>query len=102
MPPDLAETIELDPPATRVDEAAFAAKMLADRLLARLDELGLSCSQVVVEAETEHGERLTRCWRHEGALTPATLATRVRWQLDAWLTAERGAHEIGVPETGVA
>ena len=28
--------------ATRVDEAAFAAKMLADRLLARLDALGLS------------------------------------------------------------
>ena len=88
MPPELTETIELDPPATRVDEAAFAAKMLADRLLARLDDLGMSCSQVVVEAETEHGERLTRCWRHEGALTPATLATRVRWQLDAWLTAE--------------
>ena len=53
----------------------------------------MSCSQVVVEAETEHGERLTRCWRHEGALTPATLATRVRWQLDAWLTAETRARE---------
>ena len=73
VPPELVEVIELDPPATRVDEAAFAAKMLADRLLGRLDELGLSCSQVIVEAETEHGERLTRCWRHEGALTPATL-----------------------------
>ena len=93
VPPELTETIELDPPATRVDEAAFAAKMLADRLLARLDDLGMSCSQVVVEAETEHGERLTRCWRHEGALTPATLATRVRWQLDAWLTAETRARE---------
>jgi len=91
VPPELTESIELDPPATRVDEAAFAAKMLADRLLARLDELGLSCSQVVVEAETEHGEVLTRCWRHDGALTPATLATRVRWQLDAWLTAETSA-----------
>jgi protein ImuB len=40
----------------------------------------------VVEAETEHGERLTRCWRHEGALTPAALVDRVRWQLEGWLT----------------
>jgi len=84
-PPDLVESAELDPPATRVDEAAFAAKTLADRLLGRLAGLGLSCSQVVVEAETEHGERLTRCWRHEGALTPAALVDRVRWQLEGWL-----------------
>src|SRR5262249_7147460 len=87
LPPDLVETIELDPPAAPVDEAAFAAKTAADRLLARLDDLGLSCMQVVVEAETEHGERLTRSWRHEGRLTPTTLATRMRWQLEAWITA---------------
>ncbi|HEX5587380.1 MAG TPA: DNA polymerase Y family protein [Acidimicrobiia bacterium] len=86
VPPELVESLELDPPAVRVDEAAFAAKALADRLLGRLDDLGLSCSRVVVEAETEHGERMTRCWRHDGALTPATLVTRVRWQLEAWLS----------------
>src|SRR5581483_11343404 len=85
-PPDLVEVCELDPPATRVDEAAFAAKALADRLLERLAALGLACTQVLVEAETEHGERLMRCWRHEGALTPAALVARVRWQLDGWLT----------------
>ncbi len=85
-PPELAETCELDPPATRVDEVAFAAKGLADRLFDRLELLGLSCSQVVVEAETEHGERHARCWRHDGGLTAASLVTRVRWQLDAWLT----------------
>ena len=88
-PPELVETCELDPPATRVDEAAFAAKGLADRLLERLGALGLACDQVVVEAETEHGERLSRCWRHEGMLTPAALVTRLRWQLDGWLTGRR-------------
>ena len=90
-PPELIESAELDPPATRVDEAAFAAKTLADRLLGRLAGLGLSCSQVVVEAETEHGERLARCWRHEGALSPAALVDRVRWQLEGWLTAGASA-----------
>ena len=84
-PPELVEVCELDPPAQRVDEAAFAGKALADRLVARLDELGLACDQVVVEVETEHGERHARCWRHEGRLTAAALVARVRWQLDAWL-----------------
>jgi len=59
--------------------------MLADRLLGRLDALGLCCARVIVEAETEHGEHFSRTWRHEGALTPAALVTRLRWQLDAWL-----------------
>jgi protein ImuB len=80
------ETAELDPPATRIDEVAFVAKGLADRLLDRLAALGCSCAQVTVEVETEHGERLARCWRHEGALTAAALAARVRWQLEGWLT----------------
>jgi protein ImuB len=86
-PPDLVESMELDPPATRVDTAAFAAKVMADRLLGRLAERGLGCTRVRVEAETEHGEQLARVWRHEGALTPAALAERVRWQLDGWLAA---------------
>jgi protein ImuB len=89
-PPDLVEQCELDPPAARVDVAAFAAKGLADRLLHRLAERGLACTRVVIEAETEHGERLARMWRHDGALSPATLAERVRWQLDGWLTATGG------------
>ncbi|HZI97286.1 MAG TPA: DNA polymerase Y family protein [Actinomycetales bacterium] len=89
-PPDLIETAELDPPAERVDVAAFAGKGLADRLLARLADRGLACSRVVVEAETEHGEHLSRCWRHEGVLTATALAERIRWQLDGWLTSEGG------------
>jgi len=86
-PPELAETHEFDPPADRIDVAAFAAKAMADRLLDALADRGLACTRVVIEAETEHGERLARCWRHEGALTPLALATRVHWQLEGWLTA---------------
>jgi protein ImuB len=86
-PPDLVEQAELDPPVTRVDAVAFAAKGLAGRLLFRLAERGLACTRVMIEAETEHGERLARCWRHDHALTPAALAERVRWQLDGWLAA---------------
>jgi protein ImuB len=85
-PPDLIVQMELDPPAQRVDTAAFAGKALADELHQRLARRGLACTRVAVEAETAHGERLSRLWRHEGALTPSAIAERVRWQLDGWLT----------------
>jgi len=84
-PPDLVVAIELDPPAERVDTAAFVGKSLADDLFDRLDGAGLSCTRLRIDAETEHGESLSRYWRHEGALTPGAVADRVRWQLDGWL-----------------
>ena len=77
---------ELDPPAERVDTAAFLAKSLADSLHERLASRGLACTRIVVEAETEHGETLVRSWRHEGTLSPGAIADRVRWQLDGWLS----------------
>ena len=94
LPPELVETIEFDPPAEHVDEAAFAAKSLADRLLGRLDELGLSCTRVIVEAETEHGERLARCWRHDGSLTPATLVDAGAVAARRLAHRDRGHHAV--------
>lgn len=87
LPPplDLQASAELDPPAERVDTAAFVAKSLADQLHDRLDARGLACTRVLIIAETEHGEHLERLWRHEGALSAAAVADRVRWQLDGWL-----------------
>ncbi|HET6794169.1 MAG TPA: hypothetical protein VFH45_07000, partial [Acidimicrobiales bacterium] len=73
-------------PVERVDAAAFAAKTAADRLHACMQERGLVCAQVAIEAESEHGERLSRRWRHDGGLTASSLADRVRWQLEGWLT----------------
>jgi protein ImuB len=98
-PPDLVEQTELDPPVARVDAAAFAAKGLAGRLLSRLAERGLACTRVVIEAETEHGERLARCWRHDRVLTPAALAERVRWQLDGWLVGRLDASDDDLDTT---
>lgn len=84
-PPDLAVEIEIDPPADRVDAVAFAGKALADEMHARLEQRGLGCTVVAIEAQTDHGESLLRRWRHEGALSAAGVADRVRWQLDGWL-----------------
>jgi protein ImuB len=61
------------------------AKSLADELHARLANLALACTRLLVVAETEHGERHERLWRDEGALTAGAVADRVRWQLDGWI-----------------
>jgi protein ImuB len=84
-PPDLTRTAELDPPAERVDQAAFIAKALADDLFEAMAARGLSCSRVLIGAETEHGEAIERLWRYEGSFTAGAITDRVRWQLEGWL-----------------
>ncbi len=109
-PPDLAAEVILDPPADRVDTAAFAARTLAADLHDRLEAQGLACTRLTIEAVTTDGERLSRVWRHEGRFTPGATAERVRWQLDGWLTtsarvaapseaAARTAEQSGEPRT---
>lgn len=85
VPADLSVEIELDPPASRIDQVAFTAKGLAEQLHERLARQGLACTQVAIEAQTESGERRCRWWRHQGALSAPAVAERVRWQLDGWL-----------------
>lgn len=85
-PEELAVELELDPPVDRVDAAAFAARVLAERLHRVLAGHGLSCTRLGVAARTEAGEELLRIWRCAEPLTPGGTVDRVRWQLDAWLT----------------
>ncbi|MEU4236614.1 DNA polymerase Y family protein [Actinoplanes sp. NPDC026619] len=91
-PPDLDVADTYDEPLDRVDVAAFAGKVLAERLHERLAGHGLACTRLGIEAVTADGQELHRVWRHDGTLTAAAIAERVRWQLDGWLTgARRGA-----------
>ncbi|GIM94546.1 hypothetical protein Ato02nite_063390 [Paractinoplanes toevensis] len=91
-PPDLDVADTYDEPLDRVDVAAFAGKALAERLHDRLAAHGLACTRLGIEAVTADGQELHRVWRHDGTLTAAAIAERVRWQLDGWLTgARRGA-----------
>lgn len=94
-PPDLAAQRQLDPPVERVDQAAFVVRALAEELAEHLGGLGLSCTRLVVEAETEHGECLARVWRDEGALAPPAIVERARWQLDGWLSGPEAARPTG-------
>lgn len=83
--PQMAVEARPEPPLERVDQAAFAARGLAHELGERLAANGLTCSLLLVLAETEHGERLERRWRQGPGTTAAAVVERVRWQLDGWL-----------------
>ena len=85
-PPHLDVTETFDEPLDRVDVAAFVARALAQRLHDRLAAHALACTRLGVEAVTVNGEELYRTWHHEGLLTAAAVADRVRWQLEGWLT----------------
>lgn len=88
-PVDLDQVAVLDPPAERVEQVAFVAKALADRLVADLGGRGLACTHLVVRIETtSHGgdDVVERCWRDDGALSATAITQRVRWQLDGWLS----------------
>jgi len=94
-PPELEVSLEFEPPVERIEQVAFAARTLADELHTRLDALGLACSRLAIEVESEHGERFSRLWRHEGALSVGAIADRVRWQLDGWLHAAAATRPTG-------
>jgi protein ImuB len=91
-PVDLAVEETYEDALDRVDVAAFAGRVLAGQLHERLAAHGLACTRLGIEAVTGDGQELCRVWRHDGMLTAAAIAERVRWQLDGWLTgARRGA-----------
>jgi protein ImuB len=94
-PPELAVEVTFDPPADAVDRVAFAARGLASELADGLGARGLVATALVIEVETEHGERRERRWRSEGALDARAVAERVRWQAEGWLTdvAQQAAEE---------
>jgi protein ImuB len=100
-PTEFAVEAELDPPAERVDTAAFVGRTLAGELHDRLAVRGHACARVLIVAETEHGERLERLWRLDQSMagpSVGVIADRVRWQLDGWLNGT-AAHR---PSAGIS
>ncbi|RKE18412.1 hypothetical protein [Streptomyces sp. TLI_171] len=81
---ELAVEQLFDPPEELAEPLVFVGRALAERLHTRLAEIGLACQRVAVEVSTEGGRTVARLWQHEGRLSAAALAERVRWQLNAW------------------
>ncbi len=107
-PEDLSVAQRFDPPEPRAEPVVFAAKALAERLHDGLAARGLTCVRVQVLAIWADGQENSRRWRHDGLLSAAAVADRVRWQLDGWRPApgaapgERSPGGEQYPEGGVA
>ena len=93
---DLSVTQEFDPPEALAEPVVFAAKALAERMHEGLAARGLSCVRVQVRAAWADGRESRRLWRHDGFLSAAAVADRVRWQLDG----APPAAQDGEPGTG--
>lgn len=89
VPPDLVVEERFSPPLEDLEQAAFAARALASRLLSEPAMHGAAPHRVEVEAEAADGEIRRRTWRNHDPFDDATLADRVRWQLRAWLDQAR-------------
>ena len=83
-PADLSVAREFDPPEARAEPVVFAAKALAEQLHGGLAARGLTCVRVQIRATWADGRESSRLWRHDGLLSAAGVADRVRWQLDGW------------------
>ena len=103
-PIDLVVERRLDPPVDRVEAVAFAAQQPAAKLHDLLAAHGFASTRLLVYAQTDRGEELSRVWRCAEPLTPAGIADRVRWQLDAWLTGRAARWHTsgsGQPASGI-
>ncbi|GAB3228266.1 DNA polymerase Y family protein [Glycomyces halotolerans] len=94
--PELTVRVDAEEPYETVEQAAFAARPLAERLLRTLAERNLACTRVTVTAHTALGLTRERTWQVDPAAPAAELARRVRWQLEGWLTGPHGdEHDRG-------
>ncbi len=96
---DLSVTQMFDPPEPLAEPVVFAAKALAERMHEGLAARGLTCVRVQVRAISADGRESRRLWRHDGLLSAAALANRVRWQLDGWRV-PAGLAEAGPTQAG--
>ncbi|WP_100445482.1 DNA polymerase Y subunit UmuC family protein [Glycomyces xiaoerkulensis] len=87
-PPEFTVAVEAEEPYETVEQAAFAARPLAERLLADLGRRNLTCTRVTVTARTAGGRVRERTWQFDPAGPATELARRVRWQLEGWLSGE--------------
>lgn len=82
---------DLDPPVERTDQAAFAARVLAESLCGLLLRRGLAAGRLRVQVRCVDGTERSRSWVLEALPAPADVTDRVRWQLEGWLCGTAGA-----------
>ena len=81
---DLSVAQRFDPPEPRPSRWCSRPRRSREQLHDGLAARGLTCVRVEVKATWADGQESSRRWRHDGLLSAAAVADRVRWQLDGW------------------
>lgn len=89
IPSDLDVEEVFTPPLDNLEQAAFVARAMANRLVSELRAHGAAPHRVVVTAEAADGTLRVRTWRNRDPFDEGSLTERVRWQLRAWLDSAR-------------
>lgn len=85
IPRDPSVFSSFEPPINDFEQASFAARNLAQRLITGLSFSGVAPHRVVVTATAGDGTVRSRTWRSADPFNDRTLADRIRWQLRAWI-----------------
>jgi protein ImuB len=89
-PPELTTWTDLEEPADRVDQVAFAVRRDADRFVSDLASADLVCTTLRIQVVTEDGPGSERSWLHPRWFDSADVVDRVRWQLQGDGKADTG------------
>ncbi|MCD0444226.1 hypothetical protein LO763_11390 [Glycomyces sp. A-F 0318] len=100
--PDLVARDTPEVPYASVEQAAVAARPLAEQLLKVLADRNLSCTRVTITAHTTNGLTRERTWQVDPTATAANLARRVRWQLEGWRPHHTDTDETDDERAGIA
>jgi protein ImuB len=85
VPENVSVEQSYEEPLQSLDQAGFAARALAGRLISALEEHGASPYRVEVSVWAADGTKRVRVWRSADPFTEHGLTERVWWQLRAWI-----------------
>lgn len=85
IPQDPMVESHFDPPIDDFEQASFAARNLAQRLMGNLAPYRIAPHRVIVTAIAADGTARSRTWRSADPFSERSLVERVRWQLRSWI-----------------
>ena len=100
-PPDIVRAVDFDTPLVDVRHVAGAARACIDDALSAVAATGRQCVRVLVHCETDHAETSARIWAEPRGLSAVSVAQRLVWQLDGWLTVPEGSDGADAVSSGV-
>ncbi|GMQ92981.1 MAG: DNA polymerase Y family protein [Acidimicrobiia bacterium] len=96
IPENPAVESHFDPPIDGFEQASFAARNLAQRLVGNLAPHGVAPHRVIITAVAADGTERSRTWRSADPFSERSLAERVRWQLRSWIEGVSGGIRGGL------